>query len=94
MRILHISACGLGRELEGPGKVGRDLLSSLGDACTNSHQISRFRARGGENQLLFTSLFQFFTLAWVRSVGWIGDRLCTVALALRIVCPCLRKGAP
>lgn len=67
MRILHISACGLGKELGWLGKVGRDLLSSLGDACINSHQIGGFGAREGEKQLLFASLFQFFTLAWVRS---------------------------
>lgn len=54
MRILHIWACGLGEELGWLGKVGRDRLSSLGDACVNSHQIGGFGTRsGGEKQLVF-----------------------------------------
>lgn len=49
MRMLHISTCGLGKELGWLGKVRRDLLSSLGDACINSHQIGGFGARGEKN---------------------------------------------
>lgn len=91
MRTLHIWACGLGEELGWLGKVGRDRLSSLGDACLNSHQIGGFGARRGgvKTSWFLTSLFQFFTLARVGG----GDGRCAVISALRIVCQRRRKEA-
>lgn len=58
--------------MAGKGREGSALL--LGRCLRKSTPDQRIWGKGGEKQLLFTSLFQFFTLAWVRSEVYRLDR--------------------
>jgi len=97
MRMLRVSACGLGEELGRLGRVRRDPLASLEINSHKSTPDQRVWGKGAENQLRYASLSQFFTLAWVRSevlAGWgTGDGLRAVSLVIRIVCRFLGKEA-
>lgn len=89
MRILHILACGLGTELGGGAGKGREGAALLFGRCLRKFPADPWiwGKGGGEKQLVFAWLFQFFTPAWVRSVGWIGDgaRGCIVVSILHTV---------